>query len=258
MTVRTEQDDRGVSTIIIDREAKLNALDSPTLEALTDAADSVGREPGIRAVVLRGAGTRAFIGGADLVEMSGLSGPDSARTFITRVHRACDALRRVPVPVIACIHGYVLGAGLEIAASCDLRIASKTAKFGMPEVRIGLPSVVEAALLPALIGWGRTRRLLLSGDTIDASRALAWGLVEEVAPSGDLDIAVESLLASILASGPRAVRLQKRLIGAWEDLPLREAVQRGIETFAETWQADEPRRMLGAFLEERRERKRRR
>ncbi len=190
--------------------------------------------------------------------MSGLSGPETARAFITRVHHACDALRRVPVPVIARIQGYVLGAGLEVAASCDLRVASETAMFGMPEVRIGLPSVVEAALLPALIGWGRTRRLLLTGETIDASRALAWGLVEEVVPARELDNAVERLLAPILASGPRAVKLQKKLIGEWEGLGLREAVQRGIATFEEAWRTDEPRRMIGALLDELRERKRKR
>jgi enoyl-CoA hydratase/carnithine racemase len=139
-----------------------------------------------------------------------------------------------------------------------LRIASETGVFGMPEVRLGLPSVVEAALLPSLIGWGRTRRLLLTGETIGASLALAWGLVEEVVPAHELGNAVERVLASILASGPQAVRLQKRLIGAWEDLSMREAVRRGIDTFAETWEAnDEPRRMIGAFLEALRERKRR-
>ena len=255
MTVRTDHDARGVTTITIDREAKLNALDSPTLEALAEVAASSGARPGLRAVVLRGAGARAFIGGADVVEMSGLSGPEAARAFITRVHHACDALRRVPVPVIARIEGYVLGAGLEVAASCDMRVASDTALFGMPEVRIGLPSVVEAALLPALIGWGRTRRLLLTGETIDASQALAWGLVEEVVPDGAIDQGVERLLASILASGPQAVRLQKALVAEWEELTPRDAVRRGIEVFAEAWRTDEPRRVIEAFLAELRERK---
>ncbi|MGH7210489.1 MAG: enoyl-CoA hydratase [Acetobacteraceae bacterium] len=255
MTVRIERDDRGVTTIVVDREAKLNVLDSPTVEALTAAAHAVSHEPGPRAVVLRGAGTRAFIGGADIVEMSALSGPDAARAFITRIHRACDALRRVPVPVIARIEGYALGAGLEIAASCDLRIASENAVFGMPEVRIGLPSVVEAALLPGLIGWGRTRRLLLTGETIDAARALAWGLVEEVVEAAKLDAAVEAVLASILVSGPTSVRLQKELISAWEDLPLRDAVQRGIDIFATTWEGEEPGRMTAGFLDEMRRRK---
>ncbi len=188
--------------------------------------------------------------------MAGLSSPADARIFITRVHHACDALRRVPVPVIARIEGYVLGAGLEVAASCDLRVACESALFGMPEVRIGLPSVIEAALLPGLIGWGRTRRLLLTGETIDAARALAWGLVEEVTPADALDEALEGILAGILHAGPEAVRQQKALIAAWEDLPLREAVQRGIDCFEDAWRADEPRRMVTAHLEAMRQRKR--
>jgi enoyl-CoA hydratase/carnithine racemase len=125
----------------------------------------------------------------------------------------------------------------------------------MPEVRLGVPSVVEAALLPQLIGWGRTRQWLLTGDTINAATAHTWGLVEEIAPAEQLDAAVERLLESILVSGPRAVRLQKTLITAWEDLPLRDAMQRGIDSFAAAWEGEEPRRMMQDFLDRRRERK---
>ena len=139
------------------------------------------------------------------------------------------------------IHGWTLGAGLEVAAACDFRIAANTARFGMPEVRVGVPSVVEAALLPGLIGWGRTRRLLLTGETIDAATALTWGLVEEVVPAKGLDAAVEKALLGILASGPRAIRLQKALIADWETLPLDAAIQRGIDSFASAWETDEPR-----------------
>ncbi|MEO8715830.1 MAG: enoyl-CoA hydratase [Acetobacteraceae bacterium] len=255
MTVRIDHDGRGIATITVDRAAKLNALNSEMVEALASAATSVGQEAGLRAVVLRGAGTRAFIGGADIAEMGALADAAAARAFITRVHRACDALRRIPVPVIARVQGYALGAGLEIAASCDLRVASEGASFGMPEVRIGLPSVVEAALLPGLIGWGRARRLLLTGETIDAARALAWGLVEEVVADAALDAAVERVLASVLASAPNAVRLQKELVGAWEDLPLREAVQRGIDVFERAWRTEEPRRTIADFLDAERRRK---
>jgi enoyl-CoA hydratase len=157
-------------------------------------------------------------------------------------------LRRLPVPVIARIQGYVFGAGVEVAAACDMRVAAAGSQFGMPEVRLGIPSVVEAALLPQLIGWGRTRQLLLTGDTIDAATALTWGLVEQVVPAEQLDQAVEGLAASILASGPRAVRLQKALISEWENLPLRDAIRRGIDSFAASWDSDEPRQMMQAFL----------
>src|SRR6185437_14972322 len=123
------------------------------------------------------------------------------------------------VPAIARIDGYALGAGLELAAACDLRVASERAVFGMPEVRIGIPSVVEAALLPKLIGHGRARRLLLTGETIGAVEALAWGLVDVVVQPEQLDRAVDELARPILAAGPQAIRLQKALILDWEELP---------------------------------------
>ena len=116
--------------------------------------------------------------------MAGLEDGEAARAFITLVHGCCRAVRDCPVPVIGRLGGWTLGAGLELAAACDLRIAAEHAQFGMPEVRVGIPSVVEAALLPGLIGWGRTRRLLLLGETIGAAEALAWGLVEQVVRPG--------------------------------------------------------------------------
>jgi enoyl-CoA hydratase len=218
---------------------------------LIAAVERLGADDALRAVVLRGAGERAFIGGADINEMAGLD-PGSARAFITLVHRSCDVFRRLPVPAIARVQGYVFGAGVEVAAACDMRVASTDARFGMPEVRLGVPSVVEAALLPQLIGWGRTRQWLLTGDMIDAATAQSWGLVEEVVSPQQLDSAVEQLLESILVSGPRAVRLQKALITDWEDLPLRQAVRRGIDSFADAWESEEPRQLMAAFVARRR------
>jgi enoyl-CoA hydratase/carnithine racemase len=246
-------DARGVATVTLANAAKLNTLNTPVMRKLVAAVQQLGRDETLRAVVLRGAGDRAFIGGADITEMASLD-PNSARAFISLVHRSCDAFRRMPVPVIARIRGYVFGAGVEVAAACDMRVACTDAQFGMPEVRLGVPSVVEAALLPQLIGWGRTRQWLLTGDTIDAATAHAWGLVEQVVPPEQLDAAVERLLGSILASGPRAIRLQKALITAWEDLPLREAIQRGIDSFAASWRTDEPQQMMRQFVDRKRTR----
>jgi enoyl-CoA hydratase/carnithine racemase len=216
-----------------------------------ETVEPLGRREDLRAVVLTGAGDKAFIGGADIVEMATLDATH-AEAFITLVHRTCDCLRALPVPVIARVNGYALGAGLEVAAACDLRIASTNAVFGMPEVKVGIPSVVEAALLPGLIGWGRTRELLLFGDNIDAATALAWGLVERVVAPDQLDAAVEARLASLLANGPQAVRLQKQLIRQWEDLTLSHAVSRGIESFTQAYASDEPHRMMARFTQRRR------
>lgn len=253
--IGVQRDARGVARVTIENAAKLNTLNRAMMTALVAAVELLAGDDGLRAVVLRGAGERAFIGGADIAEMATLDAA-SARDFITLVHRSCDVFRRLAVPAIACIEGWTLGAGLEVAAACDLRIAANTARFGMPEVRVGIPSVVEAALLPGLIGWGRTRRLLLTGETIDAATALSWGLVEDVVPPAQLEDAVEKALSGILASGARAIRLQKALISAWETLPLADAIQRGVDCFATAWETDEPRGLMQRFLDFQRQRKR--
>ncbi len=227
-------DDGRIATVTVDNPGKLNILDPDAIAALERAFNGLATEGTLRAVVLRGAGNRAFIGGADIRAMATLE-PESARAFITSLHRACDAVRALPVPVIARIEGYVLGAGLEIAASCDVRIAAEDSQFGMPEVKVGIPSVIEAALLPRLIGWGRTRWLLYTGDMIDAEDAGRWGLVERVVKSADLDKAVEACLSAILAAGPRAIRLQKALMRDWEVLSLSQAIDRGIDAFAQAY-----------------------
>jgi len=252
--IEISRDARGVACITIANAAKLNTLNRAVMTALIDAVGNLAVDPTLRAVILRGAGARAFIGGADITEMATLDA-DSARAFITLVHRSCDVFRRLPVPVIARIQGYALGAGLEVAAACDMRVAASDAMFGMPEVRIGIPSVVEAALLPQLIGWGRTRELLLTGETIDAATAERWGLVEQVVAPEALDDAVERRVAAVLACGPRAISAQKALIQAWENLPMQQAIQRGIDSFAASWDTDEPARLMGGFLDAMRRRK---
>jgi len=236
-----------VARVIIENSAKLNTLGSQLMIAFIAEIEALAKRDDLRAVVLTGAGDRSFIGGADIFEMATLDA-EKARAFITLVHRCCHALRELPVPVIARVNGYTLGAGLEVAAACDLRIASSNAIFGMPEVKVGIPSVVEAALLPGLIGWGRTRELLLFGENIDAATALRWGLVEQVVEQTALNEAIEARLQSLLACGPQAVRLQKSLIRQWEDLTLSQAVAAGIESFTQSYETDEPTRMMAAFV----------
>ena len=237
-----------VARVTIDNAARLNILGSAFMAEFVAKVTTLGEREDLRAVVLTGAGERAFIGGADIREMAELDAA-RAREFITELHRVCAALRDLPVPVIARINGYALGAGLEVAAACDLRVAAASALFGMPEVRVGIPSVIEAALLPALIGWGRTRELLLLGENIDADTALRWGLVERVVPLDGLDAAVETCLAALLKAGPRATRLQKKLIRQWEDLAVSGAIAAGIDAFAEAYAMDEPSRLMQAFLD---------
>ena len=255
--VRREERPEGgyLAHLTIDNAGKLNSLNRTLMTEIVETVGGLAADPRLRLVVVSGAGERAFVGGADIGEIAALEHA-SARSFITLVHQCCDAFRHLPVPVIARIDGYALGAGLELACACDLRVASGRALFGMPEVRIGIPSVVEAALLPKLIGHGRARRLLLTGETIGAAEALSWGLVDVVAPPEALDEAVEDLARPILAAGPNAIRLQKSLILDWEELPTAPAVQRGIDCFVSAYDTDEPVRMAGAMLAELRARRR--
>ena len=241
-----------VARVTIAHERKLNTLNPLLMHRFIETMATLSGKADLRAVVLTGAGPKAFVGGADIGAMAAIEDGTQAEAFIRLVHGCCAAVRDCPVPVIGRINGWTLGAGLELAAACDMRIAAAGAQFGMPEVRVGIPSVVEAALLPRLIGWGRTRRLLLLAETIDAATALEWGLVEHVVGPDALDAAVEDWLAHLCAAGPAAIRSQKALIRQWEDLPVAAAVEAGVAAFARSWTTEEPRRMLGGFLERRR------
>ena len=236
-----------VAYVTANNPAKRNALGMPGKRALAAAFHRISQDEHLRAVVLTGAGDKAFIAGADLAEMKDLT-IEEAEEEHTLTHLACDAIRRCPVPVIARINGYCFGLGMELAASCDMRAAAEHAKFGMPEVRVGLPSGMEAALLPSLVGWGRAAELVLTGDIFEAREAYQFGFVQKLVPAAELDAAVEKWIGSILVSGPRAVRLQKALMRDWERLPLDESIQAGIRACVEARRTDEPKRLMTAFL----------
>jgi enoyl-CoA hydratase/carnithine racemase len=241
-----------VANVVFDNARRLNVLGPPALLDLTEAFLSLAREDDIRVVVFSGAGGKAFIGGADINHMVTMKSSEDGRAFITLIHKLCQSIRDCPVPVICRAEGYTLGAGLEVAAACDMRIAADNAFFGMPEVKVGIPSVVEAALLPRLIGWGRTSRMLLTAENIDAAKAEAWGLVEEVVPVAKLDEAVERCVDAIVEATPLSVRAQKRLMRRWERLSLDEAVQAGIDALAQSVTDGEHIERMGAFINRKR------
>jgi len=251
VTVEPVDDTGQLARVTIDHASRLNVLNDTLIGELHTAFTRLSAERTIRCVVLDGAGDRAFIGGADIRVMAQLDQP-TAGSFIRSLHDACAAIRKLPAPVIAKIRGYCLGAGLEVAASCDLRVASRDATFGMPEVRVGIPSVIEAALLPRLIGTGRTARLLYTGETIQADEAERWGLIDRVVPRSELDAATQSWVTAIVSAGPEAIRLQKQLIQDWEQLPLSDAIESGIRAFSEAYGTDEPQRFMQRFLNRKR------
>lgn len=238
-----------VAYITLNNARRLNSMNSQLMREFIEKVTILCDNRELRVVVLAGAGERSFIGGADIFELKDLDPPGS-KDFLTLVHGMCHVLRMLPVPVIARIHGYCLGAGPEVTTACDMRIASEDAIFGMPEVKVGLPSVVEAALLPQLIGWGKAKVLCYTGENISAQEALAWGLVEKVVPRRELDEAVESWITSILEAGPQAIRLQKELFRYWEQMPISDAIQEGIRSIAKAYETDEPHRMITAKINE--------
>lgn len=247
---RIDIDTRGVHTVTITEAGPLNVLGTSALNDLVAALDWIAGQAGARAVVLRGSGERAFVAGADIHEMATLE-PDSARAFITRVRAACEAVRAVPVPVIARVPGHCLGAGMELAAACDIRLAANTARVGMPEVRVGLPSVVHAALLPGLIGRGATDWLTLTGETVDAEKARDWGFFQFLCEPSELDGLVEHTVAAIVASGPNAVRAQKQLHRYWEGALLESALDHSVAVFGRAFENDEPARYMAPFTRNR-------
>ncbi len=253
--VRIEERSQGrVAHVAIDHQAKLNCLSAGLMREFIAAVTALAADDALRAMVLTGAGDKSFVAGANMLELRELD-PAKAREFLTLVHGVCRVCRELPVPVIARINGPCFGAGLELAAACDMRVAADTALFGMPEVKLGLPSVVEAALLPQLIGWGKTKILVYTGKTIDAATALDWGLVERVVEKGDLDDAAEEWVAAIVESGPRAIRLQKELVRSWESMPVTDAIQEGIRCMGKAYETDEPKRMVEEGLAKLRARK---
>ncbi|MDA3646880.1 enoyl-CoA hydratase [Saccharopolyspora indica] len=244
-------DDHGVATVTIRNAKALNIIGSAVGAEVTAAIGELAARPEVRALVLRGTGDRAFIGGADITEMSTLDRA-GAEAFIDGLRVLCQAVRDFPAPVIARLPGWCLGVGVEVAAACDLRIGSSTARFGMPEVAVGIPSVIHAALLPGLIGTGRADWLMLTAENIDAQTALSWGLVHEVVPPEELDAAVTRTARRLAEFGPSAVRQQKRLLRSWEELPVERSIAESVAEFGAAFDTGEPQRYMTEFLNRKR------
>jgi len=249
--VLLEFEDRGaagrIARLTFNNPAKRNALGIEGKQRFIDLMTSIKHDESLRAVVLTGAGDRSFVGGTNLAEMKDFD-LDQAEASSTKTHRVCDAVRQCPVPVIARINGYCFGSGFEIAACADMRVGVTGAKFGMPETRFGIPSGMEASALPRLIGWGKATELVLTGDHIDAEEAFRIGFLNRLVAPGALDAAVESWIASLLLCGPRAVRIQKRLIMDWDRMSVTDGARAGIQGYVEAYRTDEPNRLMTAFL----------
>lgn len=253
-----ERGDRGnqgrIAYLTVNNPARRNALGMAGKQAIAQTFKQLSQDEQLRAVVITGAGDQSFIAGADIHEMKDLDTAGAEHEH-RLTHVANQSIRNCPVPVIARVNGYCLGFGMELAAACDIRIGAEHSKFGMPEVRVGIPSGMEAALLPLLIGFGKAAELVLTGDIIDAHEAHRIGFLQRLVSAEQLDAEVERCVTSILAGGARVMRAQKALIRDWEQLPLPEAIEAGIAACVRARDTDEPRRMMQAFIDRKTQKK---
>lgn len=222
----------------------LNLVSSKMIEALGNAFAGLAADPP-RCAVLFCSG-----GGADVREMAELDAT-TARAFITRLHEACVSIRDLDAPVIAAIDGPCLGAHLEVAAACDMRVASTRSLFGMPEIKVGLPSVIDAYWIALLCGLGNASALVFEGEMIPAAEAHRIGLVNRIAPDGALEKEALEWATSIARHSPVALAEQKRVLRDWTDAPYREAARASVERFVETISAGQAAEAMRAMLEKR-------
>lgn len=247
-TVRLEIEERAqgqIAHLTIDHARRRNAIGPAVIASLGARCAEIAANDEIRLVTLSGEGS-LFAAGANVKVMAGLS-PEAARAFITALHEAIDAVRTLPVPVIAKLRGHCVGAAMELAAACDMRAADTSLSAGMPEVRVGIPSVIEASLLPRLIGWGRTSELLLTGRDIDADEAHAIGFVERLVAPDALDGTVEGWIDQILACEPAAIRAQKAVMLGWNP-DAQAGIAASIDAYARTYTTGAPARAMARFV----------
>ena len=240
----------GIATVSVQGRTHLNLLGPGVFRELRERVEECGNDPTVRAIILRGAGERAFSAGVDLHEMKDLT-PLTAEQFIRSLHRAALILVDVPVPVVAAIQGPCLGGALELALAADIRIASADAIFGLPEVRVGLPSVIEASLLPPTVGLGRARKMLLTGEIIDAGEAHRIGLVDEVVEHDQVHPLAMNTAREFLGMARPVLASQKDIVTKWLELGEAESAEYTIKAFALGFATPYPHEAMTAFLEKR-------
>jgi 2-oxoglutaroyl-CoA hydrolase len=224
---RVERDtERGVARVTLDVPEKLNRVSMPARAQLAAAFAELGADDAVRAVVLRGEGDRAFSAGGDIAGFL-----ERSPEVLTRLAENVGAPERCPKPVVAAVHGFAFGVGFELALACDLRLAADDTELGLPEITLGMiPGSGGTQRLAHLIGLSRAKDVILRGRRIDATEALAWGLVSEVVPRAELDTRAEAVAAELAAKPPLAMRLAKRVLNQVYDAPLHVGLE--IEGFA--------------------------
>lgn len=242
----------GIATVTINRPEKLNALNRDVINDLRHFGESLHHESDIRAVILTGAGTKAFAAGADIAELTQVTTRKEAIRVALWGQEGFDWIESSPKPVIAAVNGFALGGGCELALACHFRIAAEPAKFGQPEVKLGLcPGYGGSVRLPRVIGRGRALELLITGETIDAAEAYRIGLVNRVVTQERLIPTCREILTTVLSNGPLAVRACLKSVYQGIELPSDQAQDDEAQLFGELFVTADMREGTTAFLERR-------
>ncbi len=241
----------GQALVVIDRPKALNALNRETLEELMDCFGCLAGDEEVGVVILTGGGEKSFVAGADISFMQELD-VEGAAQFARLGHSVTAGLENLPQPVIAAVNGYALGGGCELSLACDIRVAAENAKFGQPEVNLGvIPGFGGTQRLPRLVGKGAACELLFTGDIIDAQEALRIGLVNRVVPQDELLDTCRRMAQAILAKGPLAVRLCKQTVNTGMEMDLGRANQYELIQFSRCFASKDQKEGMRAFLEKR-------
>ncbi|MCD6187773.1 MAG: enoyl-CoA hydratase/isomerase family protein [Desulfuromusa sp.] len=248
LLIKTENE---IATITINRPEAMNALNEKTLLELQDIFVSVAEDVAVKVVILTGTGEKAFVAGADIAAMQPLSALE-ARQFAKLGHRVMSTIEHCPQPVIAAVNGFALGGGCELALGCDIRIVSENARFGQPEVNLGIiPGFGGTQRLARLIGKGRAMEMILTGEMIDATEAYRIGLANKVVPLDQLLDTTKKMAAAIISKGSYAVQLAKEAIRNGLELDLERANQYEAELFGLCFATVDQKEGMKAFLEKR-------
>lgn len=249
-TIRVERSS-GRATVVIDRPDKLNALNADTITELDAAFAELADDADVGGLVITGAGDKAFVAGADIAELAKM-GPIDGIGVSRKGQDAFRRLERMGKPVVAAVNGYALGGGMELALACHLRVASEKARFGLPEVKLGIiPGYGGTVRLPRIVGRGRALEMILTGEMIDAERAREMGLVNKVVPASETREAAESLLETILKNGPIALRFALDAVDRSLETGIDEGLGLESHLFGLLAATDDMREGMAAFLEKR-------
>jgi enoyl-CoA hydratase len=238
----------GIAILTFNRPKALNALNSDVNLKLVELFEKAGNDDEVKVVILTGSGEKAFVAGADIKEMMALD-PIGARAFALRAKRAVDAIYNISKPVIAAINGFCLGGGLEYAMACDFRVASDNAKFGLPEITLGImPGSAGTQRLPRLIGLGRAKELVFTGTVIDAKKALEINLINHIYPPATLLEETTSLAGKIKSRSPVSLALIKSAMNKGTEMDLEAASLFEIDCFGLCFATEEQKKSMDAFV----------